>query len=201
MPFVIDETFLPATLTARPMTDEQFAKLCAEHPDLYFEMTADGELLVMPPTYSLTDARNAEIVMQLGIWARRQGQGKVTGSSGGFVLPNGARRSPDAAWTSKARLNELSRQSLAGFWHLSPDFVIELKSDSDRLPVLRKKMIEWIENGAELGWLINPETRTVEIFRPKRKPEKRNGGLKSLCGDGPVEGFILDLDPIWNPLA
>ena len=201
MAFVLDETFLPATLTAHPMDDQAFAKLCADHPDLFFEMTAAGELLVMPPTYSLTDARNAGIVGQLRNWARRQGRGTVTGSSGGFVLPNGARRSPDAAWTSKARLLKLSKQSLAGFWHLSPDFVIELKSDTDRLPVLRKKMTEWIDNGTELGWLINADARTVEIFRPGRKPEKMSAGLISLPGEGPVEGFILELQDVWNPLA
>ena len=117
----------------------------------------------------------------------------MTGSSGGFVLPDGARRSPDAAWTSKVRLKELSEESLGGFWHLSPDFVIELKSNSDRLPILRKKMTDWIDNGTELGWLIDPDTRTVEIFRPNTKPEEVNG-------DGPVQGFILDLDLVWNPL-
>src|SRR5437588_13014583 len=103
MPFVIDETFLPASLTTRPMDDEQFAKLCAEHPDLFFEMTADGELLIMPPTYSLTGARNSEIVRQLGNWAREEGRGSMTGSSDAFVLPNGARRSPEPASTSTAR--------------------------------------------------------------------------------------------------
>lgn len=201
MTFAIDESFLPATLNARPMTDQQFAKLCAEHPDLFLEVTAEGELLVTPPTYSLTDARNTEILGQLRNWARKQRQGTVTGSSGGFVLPNGARRSPAAAWTSKVRLKELSKESLAGFWHLSPDFVIELKSNSDRLPILRKKMTEWIDNGTELGWLIDPDPRTVEIFRPNMKPEKVNGTLRSLRADGPVQGFILDLDLIWNPLA
>ena len=201
MPFVIDETYLPATLTARPMTDEQFAKLCGEHPDLFFEMTAAGELLIMPPTYSLTGARNTEILRQLSNWSRKDGRGVATGSSDGFVLPSGARRSPDAAWTSKTRLKALSKESLAGYWHLAPNFVIELKSNTDRLPDLRKKMAEWIENGAQLGWLINPETRTVEIFRPGKKSEKVNSGLLSILGEGPVKGFILDLQPVWNPLA
>jgi Uma2 family endonuclease len=200
MSFAIDETFLPATLTARLMTDHEFAELCAEHPDVFLEMTAEGELIVMPPTYSLTDARNAEITRQLGNWATSDGRGLKTGSSGGFVLPSGARRSPDAAWTSKARLRQLSKESLAGFWHLSPDFIIELKSESDRLPVLRRKMEEWIANGTHLGWLINSETRTVEIFRPQREPEMRTG-VDSVDGEGPVQGFVLDLQVVWNPLA
>src|SRR5580658_3378413 len=154
MAFVIDDAFLPATPTAPPMTDGEFASFCSEHPELFFEMTAEGELIVMPPTHTRTDTRNARILAQLAIWAQNDGRGTETGSSGGFVLPNGARRSPDAAWTSNARLSELTQASLNGFWHLSPDFVVELKSDTDRLPVLRKKMEEWIANGTRLGWLI-----------------------------------------------
>src|SRR4051812_891791 len=122
MAFLIDESFLPATLSAHPMTDDEFAAFCAEHPDLFFEMTADGEIVVMPPTHSLTGARNNEISRQLGNWARQDGRGAVTASSDGFLLPNGARRSPDAAWTLKSRLKELSSKSFTGFWHLSPDF-------------------------------------------------------------------------------
>ncbi|HEY3739045.1 MAG TPA: Uma2 family endonuclease [Bryobacteraceae bacterium] len=202
MRFAIDDAHLPATLTAHPMTDEQFAQLCAEHPDLFLEMTSEGDLLVMPPTHSLAAVSNGAIVGQLGNWARTQSLGLVSGPSGGFLLPNGARRSPDAAWTSKARLKQLTKKSLAGFWHLSPDFVIELKSDTDRLPVLRKKMAEWIENGATLAWLINPDSRAVEVYRPGTKPMKANGGaLQSIRGEGPVEGFVLDLNLIWNPMA
>src|ERR1017187_8578282 len=107
MAFVIDEAFLPATLTSPPMTDEEFANFCSEHPDLFFEMTADGSVIIMPPNYSLTSARNQEIGAQLQNWATLDGSGIATDASGGFVLPNGARRSPDAAWTSKAHLREL----------------------------------------------------------------------------------------------
>ena len=201
MSFLIDEAYLPATLTAHPMTDEAFAEFCTEHPDLFFEMTAEGEIIVMPPTRSLTGARNGEITRQLGNWSLQSARrGTMTASSDGFVLPTGARRSPDAAWTSKVRLDQLSKESLEGFWHLSPDFVIELKSDSDRLPVLRKKMAEWIANGTQLGWLIIPETKTVEVFRPGQEPETRKG-IDSIAGEGPVEGFLLDLRKVWNPLA
>jgi len=197
MAFVIDEAFLPATLSAHPMSDEEFAAFCAEHPDLFFEMTAEGEIIVMPPTHTATDARNAEIMAQLRNWARRDGRGVVTGSSGGWVLPNGARRSPDAAWTLKSRFKDLDPKSFEGFWHFSPDFVIELKSDSDRLPVLRRKMAEWVANGAQLAWLINPETRTVEVYRPGSDPETVSS--ESVKGEGVVEGFVLDLQTVWNP--
>jgi Uma2 family endonuclease len=125
----------------------------------------------------------------------------VTGPSCGFVLSNGARRSPDAAWTSKTRLSQLGKESLTRFWRLSPDFVIELKSDSDRLPVLRKKMDEWIANGTQLAWLINPESRTIEIFRTNAEPETSANDVASLKGEGPVEGFVLDLQTVWDPLG
>jgi Uma2 family endonuclease len=192
MAFTIDDTMLPARLTSHPMTDEEFAELCAEHPDLFFEMTAEGELIVMPATYSLTGARNLELGRQLGDWAIRDSGGIGTDSSTGFVLPNGARRSPDAAWTAEARILQLSKKSQEGFWHLAPDFVIEIKSDTDRLPVVREKMREWIANGSQLGWLINPDDRSVEIYRPDREPEVRTG-VESIDGEGPVEGFTLDL--------
>jgi Uma2 family endonuclease len=197
--FTISEEFLPATLTAHPMTDEEFAELCAEHPDLFFEMTSAGEIIVMPPTYTLTGAQNSEILGQLRDWAKQDGRGVVTDSSAGFVLPNGARRSPDAAWTAKVRVQQLDQKSREGFWHLCPDFVIELKSKTDRLPVIPEKMKEWIGNGAQLGWLVDPENRTVEIYRPNREAEFLTAPA-SVRGEGPVDGFVLDLLPVWDPL-
>ena len=200
MAFLIDEAFLPATLTAQPMTDEEFAEFCGEHPDLFFEMTADGELIVMPPTSTLVGVRNVKILSQLHDWAQRDARGTATSSSGGFMLPSGARRSPDAAWTSTAKIQQLSQKSLETYWHLCPDFIIELKSKTDRMRVLREKMVEWIENGAQLGWLIDPETKTVEVYRPNRDPELL-AGMNFVKGEGLVEGFTLDLLPVWNPLS
>ena len=193
------ESFLPATLTAQPMTDDQFAEFCAEHPDLMFEMTAEGELIVMAPAFTLTGARNGEISLQLGNWARRDRRGIVNDSSTGYVLPNGARRSPDASWVAKDKIKQLSKKSLQGFWHLCPAFVIELRSDSDRLGVLRAKMVEYIENGAELGWLIDPKKRSVEIYRPNSEPVLLTG-IDSVAGEGPVAEFVLSLLPVWDPL-
>lgn len=200
MPLTIDDVFLPATLTAPPMTDEQFAEFCAQHPDLFFEMTAEGELIVMPPNYSLTGLRNSEIVGQLSLWASQDRRGFVGDSSTGFVLPSGARRSPDASWTAKTDVGQLSKESLEGFWHLCPAFVIELRSHWDRLPVLRAKMREYIANGARLGWMIDPETRTVEVYRPDREPELL-ASVDSVSGEGPVTGFVLSLGAVWDPLA
>jgi Uma2 family endonuclease len=200
MTFSIDEGFLPATLTAPPMTDEEFAEFCSEHPDLFFEVNADGEIIVMPPTQSTGGARNMRVSGQLDAWADADGRGIATDSSTGFVLPNGARRSPDAAWTDRARIEELSPESRDRYWHLAPDFVIELKSKSDRLKVLREKMHEWIANGARLGWLIDPESRTVEIYRPGAGPQCLEDP-SSVEGEGPVAGFHLDLTRVWNPFA
>jgi Uma2 family endonuclease len=200
MAFMIDEAFLPAILSAPPMTDRQFADFCGEHPDLFFEMTAAGEIVVMPPRFSLASIRNREITSQLDRWASQDLRGVVGESSGGFVLPNGARRSPDACWIAKDDIRQLNRESLEGYWHLCPAFVIELRSHSDRLPVLRAKMQEYIANGARLGWMIGPEARTVEVYRPDREPESLVG-INSITGEEPVGGFVLDLRTVWDPLG
>ena len=182
------------------MSDDEFAQFCAEHPDYFVEMTAEGEIIIMPPNYPLTGARNQKIAFQLELWANRDGRGIVTEASAGFVLPSGARRSPDAAWIPKSRLQQLDQKSLERFWHLCPDFVIELRSHYDRLPVLRNKMNEWIANGAQLAWLIDAGRRAVEIYRPGKEPEIRTD-VTSVAAEGPVAGFVLDLGPVWNPLG
>jgi Uma2 family endonuclease len=198
MPFTIDEAFLPAILTAPPMTDEEFAEFCSEHPDLLFEMSAEGELFVMPPNYTLTGLRHYKILRQLGDWAEHDGRGVVTDAASGFVLPNGARRSPDAAWTMKERIKQLDPKMIERYWHLCPDFVIEVRSQTDRLRTLRE-MREWIANGAHLGWMIDPENRTVEVYRPSREAEVLTNP-ESLLVEGPVEGFVMNLLPVWDPL-
>ncbi len=180
------------------MTDEEFAAFCAEHPDLSIEMTADGEIIIMAPTHSLTSVRSIKIARQLDEWTQRDGRGMACDSSGGIVLPNGARRSPDASWTLSSRFEQLDPASRDGFWHLCPDFVIELQSGSDRPRMLREKMREYMANGAELGWLIDPQKRSVAIYRPGGEVETRTD-INSLAGEGAVTGFVLDLTFIWNP--
>jgi Uma2 family endonuclease len=200
MAFLVDEAFLPATLTVPPMSDDEFAAFVSEHPDLNFEMTAEGELIVMPPTFSVTGFRNQEIGRQLANWAVHDGRGISGDSSIGFVLPNGARRSPDQSWVPRSEFSRLSAKELSRYWHICPAFVIELRSTSDRLRVLRDKMREWIENGAQLGWLIDPESRTVEIYRPHTEPELLTNPT-SVAGEGPVGGFVLELQRVWDPMA
>lgn len=197
----IEEAFLPATLTAALMSDEEFARFCADHSDYFIEMTAEGEIIVMPPNYSLTGVRNQTIAFQLAAWAVKDARGIVTGASAGFVLPNGARRSPDAAWINKSRLQGLDKKSLEkAFWHFCPDFVIELRSHFERLPTLRGKMREWMANGAQLGWLIDAERRAVEVYRLGLEPDIRVD-VMSVAGEAPIEGFVLELGPVWDPIG
>ena len=200
MKFAIDDALLPATLTAHPMSDEEFMAFCQEHPDLNFEMSAEGELIVMAPTHSDTGACNQEVARQLATWAIKDRRGIVCDSSTGFVFPNGARRSPDASWTLKARVSQLGSRKRKSFWHLCPDFVIEVRSDSDRLKPLRAKMAEYLDQGAQLGWLIDQENRSVEIYRANGEVEKRSVA-DTLAGEGPVAGFVLDLRSVWDPFS
>lgn len=200
MALLLEDVYLPATLTAPPMTDEEFVEFCEEHPDLVFETTAEGELIVKPPPASFTGSQETEVQAQLRIWARQNRRGIATNSATLFVLPNGARRSPDAAWTRKSEVKKLDRQSQKGLWHLCPEFVIELRSQSNRLRPLRAKMVEYIENGAKLGWLLDPKKHSVEIYRPGREPE-RIENAETIAGEGPVKGFVLDLRIVWDPFA
>ncbi len=199
MALLLEEAFLPATLTAPPMSDEQFFAFCNEHADLCFEMSAEGELIVMPPPFSVTGLREGKIFAQLNQWAESEGRGVAAHANLGLVLPNGARRSPDASWTLKTEISKLTTKSRETYWHLCPSFVVELRSSSDRIRTVRAKMAEYIANGAQLGWLVDPESRSVEVYRPGREPELLEN-IESISGEGPVEGFVLNLRPVWEPL-
>ena len=200
MPMLIDERYLPATLTAGPMTDEQFLELCEEHEDLRFELTADGELIIYPVPHNLTAIREEELFVQLRTWAVKDGRGRACGANQWFALPNGGYRVPDAAWVLKSKVADLPPETLDKYWRLCPDFVAEIKSQSDKLPALRAKMQEWIRNGARLAWLIDPERRAVEIYRPGAEPSVVTS-IDTLAGESPLDGFILDLRIIWDPLS
>jgi Uma2 family endonuclease len=200
MQLTIDEAYLPVKLTAPPMSDEEFAEFCALYPDHFIEMTAEGEIVIMPPNLSFTAAQNTEILGQLREWAAVDRRGIPTDSSGGFLLPNGARLAPDAAWTLKSRIPESSGERRRKYWKLSPDFVVELRSETDRLPVLRAKMQEWIDNGAQLARLLDPEREAAEIYRPGQAPETRVA-IESIAGEEPVEGFVPDIRRVWDPFA
>ena len=180
---------LPATFTAPDLTDEQFLALCEKFPDATLEYTEESEVLVMPPTDPLNSARVALVVHRLLTWAEKTGRGVVCGPDGGFRLPTRARRSPDAAWF------EGYPSTAQRFPVFAPQFVIEVRSPDDRIARLRDKMQRYIAAGVLLAWLIDPFERTVTIYRPNREPEVlENPG--SAAGEGPVEGFVLDLGGI-----
>ena len=177
------------------LTDAQFLELCAKYPDFRVETSAEGDLVIMPPVHPRTGQRNAAITYQLFAWTEQDGRGEAFDSSAGFFLRNGARRSPDSAWVSHERLKGLEDD--AAMWHVTPEFVIELKSASDRLGTLRAKMREWTAHGAMLAWLIVPETRSVEIYRADGSVEVVAEPAEVL-GEGSVRGFALRLDRIWK---
>ncbi len=187
------------TLNLEPLTHklthEQFRELCRGNRDVRLELSAQGELLVMPPAGWQSGRRNSNLIFELGLWSRRANvQGIVFDSSTGFILPNGAVRSPDAAWVATERITALNPNP-DGFLALAPDFVIELRSQSDRLKPLQDKMQEYIENGVRLGWLLNPQDQQVEIYRPGKEVERlRSPSIVS--GDDVLPGFVLDLEEI-----
>jgi Uma2 family endonuclease len=180
------------------MTTAQFRKVCRENPDWRFELTAEGDLLIMPPTGGETGARSARVTAQLILWADRDGTGVVFDSSTGFEFPNEAIRSPDAAWVARTRLARLTRTQKQKFIPLAPDFVVELKSPTDSMRVLQGKMREYVANGARLGWLIDPQERAVYVYRP-RTAVRRIDSPATLSGDPVLPGFTLDLRSIWEP--
>jgi Uma2 family endonuclease len=180
------------------LTDEQFFALCQINREFKLERTAQGDLIIMTPTGWETGARNSEINRQLGNWAKEDGRGVATDSSTGYKLPNGAERSPDAAWVSRARLAQLTAEQKRKFLPLCPDFVIELRSPTDELTQIQSKMEEYIANGARLGWLIDPEARWVHVYRPGRRAEILEA-IEEISADPELEGFVLNLREIWAP--
>lgn len=174
------------------LTDEQFFQLCQIHRDYRFERTARGEIIIMPPAGGKTSLRNAELTFQLKAWSRQNLLGVVFDSSGGFKLPNGADRSPDAAWVRQERWDALTLEQKEKFLPLCPDFVIELRSPSDSVKTLQEKMQEYIANGAKLGWFIDPQTQTVEIYRPDQPVEVLRSPT-TLSGEEVLPGFVLDV--------
>jgi len=182
----------------KPMkfTDDEFWEFCRRNDEMRIEMTKEGDVIIMPPTGSETGDRNAEITTQLRVWAKKDGQGKTYDSSTGFKLPNGATVSPDASWARKERLEDFTAKQREKFLPLCPDFVLELRSASDSLKNSQTKMQEYMENGARLGWLIDPKTKKVHIYRPSEKV-KISDNPKTVSGEDVLVGFELDLTEIW----
>ena len=178
------------------LTGEDFDQLARDNPELRMELTATGELILMSPTGARTGLLNFEIDRQFGNWAKEDGSGLAFDSSTLFILPNGARRSPDLSWVKRERWEALTEEEQEGFAPLCPDFVIELRSRSDNLPPLEDKMIEYIANGAVMAWLIDPLRKRVYIYRPSRTAEILEDP-DTVSGDPELPGFKLDVRELW----
>ena len=178
------------------MNADSFFDFCQLNSHLRIERNAIGKLIIMPPTGSETGNRNAKLMQQLANWTDRDGSGIEFDSSAGFVLPNGATRSPDASWIKLTRWNSLSSEQKSKFAPICPDFVVELKSHSDSLEILQEKMQEYIDNGASLGWLIDRSAKQVYVYTSDAEV-KCLDNPQTLSGDPLLSGFVLDLAKIW----
>jgi Uma2 family endonuclease len=183
----------------RITSDEEFWRFCITNPDLRFERTSRGEIVVVPPAGVETAYCDTVVATELSRWAKNDTRGKAFGTSE-FILPNGAARSPDAAWVSQGKVAKLTKGQKRKFPPLCPEFVVEVMSSRDRLKDAKEKMVEWIENGVQLGWLIDGDRETVYIYRAGRDEPEKKTGIRKLAGEGPIAGFVLDLTEIWAGL-
>lgn len=178
------------------MSTNEFFEFCHLNQNYRIERSAQGEIIIMPPVGGESGNRNFNLIVQLGNWTYEDGTGIGFDSSTGFKLPNGAERSPDASWMKLDKWNAIPFEQQQRFAPVCPDFVVEIRSPSDRLKTLQEKMQEYIDNGASLGWLIDRQNRKVYIYQPN---------LKVQCLDNPplvsgspiLPGFVLAMDRIW----
>lgn len=175
---------------------QQFDELVRQSPDLRIELQGDGRIIVMAPAGLESDYESAEVIAQLSVWAKKDGRGKVFGSSFGCNLPDGSTLSPDAAWISNELLDKLPRSAKRHYPLLTPNFVVEVKSPSDSVREQGAKCRQWIAKGAELVWLIDGDSKTVWEYAGEN--EQRHEKPDELAGKGPVEDLVLDLRPIWQ---
>ena len=190
-------SFLPMRIRlAEPLDDDGLFDFCAANKDLRIERTSDGDLIIMPPSGGETGRRNFDLIAQLGAWVRQDATGVGFDSATGFRLSNGALRAPDMAWVTKSRWDTLTKEQQRKFAPLCPDFVVELRSESDLLHDQQAKLDEYIACGARLGWLVDPIGGRVYIYRPGRAVEMLERPLE-LRGDPELPGLVVDLRPIW----
>ena len=181
------------------MTEEEFFIFCQEMSNFHIERNADGTILIMEPTGAETGSFDLEVGTELSNWNRSTRKGKAFGSSAGFTLPNNAVKSPDAAWIAIDRWKALPADDRKRFAHISPDFVVEIKSETDNINDLKQKMLEFQENGVRLGWLIDPGQEEVWIYRVNGTIDKVESFDIPLSGEDVLEGFELRLNEIWQP--
>jgi Uma2 family endonuclease len=184
------------TAPVMQLDNEQLFQFCQINRDLRIERAADGDIVIMAPAGGSSSRGNASLVTAFMNWAEAEGTGGVFDSSAGFLLPNGAMRSPDVSWVRRERLTTLTDEQWERFLPLCPDFVLELRSTTDSLRVLKGKMEEYIRNGARLGWLIDPKAKQVHLYRPDEKPEILDNP-SVLKGEPVLPGFVLVLSELW----
>ena len=187
---------LSSLLAVPQMSDDQFNGFCRTNPDLRIERNANGEIIVMPPAFADTGNRNGRVFGQLYVWAEADGTGEVFDSSSGFTLPNGAMRSPDAAWILSDRWNQLAPEQQASFAPIAPDFVVELRSSSDTLASLQDKITEYVANGVRLGLLIDRMHRQLHLYRPEQAPEILDNPEAVNC-EPEMPEFELRMAKVW----
>lgn len=181
----------------RKMSKREFFEFCQRNRDWRIERTAAGDVVIMPPTGGKTGRRNFRLIGFFSIWVEADGSGIGFDSSTGFTLPNGAERSPDLAWVRRTRWEALPDEEREEFPPLCPDFVVELRSRSDSLSSLQAKMQEYIDNGAQLGWLIDPQNKAVYVYRPNMLVERLDHPT-SLSGDPLLPGFVFPVGTLWE---
>lgn len=189
----------PLHINFDPMVNfkgDAFFTFCQLNDNLRIERNSEGGLTIMPPTGGETGRKNADLSAQLWIWAKKSG-GVTFDSSTGFILANGAVRSPDAAWVSKQRYERLAPKDREQFVPLCPDFILELRSKADRLPLLQRKMEEYMTQGCQLAWLIDPYSHEVHVYRPDQAPHILKNP-QTLSGEPVMPGFSLGLEEIWS---
>ena len=189
----------PLVVHTRPVIDmdeKQFFQFCQLNRDLQIERTSEGDILIMAPEAGSSGRGSSKLNAVFEQWAERDGAGQVFGSSTGFTLPNGAMRFPDVAWVRNERLDALTEEEWQKFLPLCPDFVLELRSPSDGMGALQKKMEEYRENGAQLGWLLDPVSKRVHVYRPGAAVEVLDNPA-SVAGEPVLRGFVLDVLQIW----
>ncbi|MGL6340357.1 MAG: Uma2 family endonuclease [Waterburya sp.] len=187
---------LSSLTTMSKMSEQQFYNFCRTNPDLRIEQNANGEIIVMPPAFADTGNRNGRVFGQLFVWSEANASGEAFDSSSGFTLPNGAIRSPDAAWILSERWNILTPEQQASFAPIVPDFVVELRSSSDTLVSLKEKMEEYIVNGVRLGLLIDRKNCQVHVYRPNQKPDILDNPESVSC-EPEMPMFVLKMARIW----
>jgi Uma2 family endonuclease len=181
----------------RVMDADEFYDFCMRNEDLDVELSSEGDLIIMPPTGMKTGNRNFELTGRFAVWAEKDGTGLGFDSSSMFSLPNGAKRSPDLSWIKKERWEALSEREQEKFSPICPDFVVELRSPSDSLKRLQKKMEEYVANGAQLGWLLDPSARKVYVYRPGAEVEVLDDP-ETVSGEPLLRGFTLDVRALWE---